>query len=78
MSDASTTERNIYLETLKRLESEIAMTDYNTWGTSIAISLKRVADQLSFLDQINDHLRSIRILLEEDAAYKRSRTTNLS
>jgi hypothetical protein len=62
-----------YLQTVSRLEPDISMTDPGAYGTSMAISLKRIADQLSFLDQINDHLRSIRILLEEEVAYRRAR-----
>jgi hypothetical protein len=62
-----------YLDTIHRFEPEIAFTDANAWGTSAAVSLKRIADSLSFLDQINDHLRSIRTLLEEEIAYRRAR-----
>ncbi len=36
-----------YLETLSRMEPDIAMTDASAFGTSIAISLKRIADKLS-------------------------------
>lgn len=38
------TERNIYLETVARLEPEIAMIDAEAFYASAAISLKRIAD----------------------------------
>ena len=35
-----------YIETIKRFEPEIHQTDASAYGTSIAISLKRIADSL--------------------------------
>lgn len=39
-----------YLEIIKRLEPDIAMVDAGAYGTSIAISLKRIADSLANLE----------------------------
>ncbi len=39
-----------YLETVKRLEPDISMCDRDATLTSIAISLKRIADQLQELN----------------------------
>lgn len=39
-------EQNAYLETIKRLEPDIAQIDVGTGIASIAISLKRIADAI--------------------------------
>lgn len=41
-----TTEPNVYLDTIARLEPEIAMIDAGAYYASAAISLKRIADSL--------------------------------
>lgn len=41
---------NAYLDTVKRLEPDIAMIDAGTDFTSIAISLKRIADSLTTIE----------------------------
>lgn len=40
------TDPNVYLDTVKRLEPEIAMIDPGAYYASAAISLKRIADSL--------------------------------
>lgn len=42
---------NGYLATIKRLESDISMCDRDATLTSIAISLKRIADALTTTDR---------------------------
>lgn len=39
-------DRNVYLETVDRLEPDIAMIDVGAFNASAAISLKRIADAL--------------------------------
>ena len=43
---ATEAERNVYLETLDRMEPDVAMVDRDGALASIAISLKRIADAL--------------------------------
>lgn len=38
---------DVYQDTISRLEPEIAMTDRDAYGTSAAISLKRLADAIT-------------------------------
>lgn len=38
-----------YLDTVKRMEPDIAMVDRDAALASIAVSLKRIADDLSFI-----------------------------
>lgn len=40
-----------YLATISRLEPEVYHTDQSAWGTSLAISVKRLADQAEILNQ---------------------------
>lgn len=40
-----------YMQTVARLEPEIAHTDQSAWGTSIAVSLKRIADHMCGAEQ---------------------------
>lgn len=42
---------NGYLETISRFEPKIHMTDPGAYGTSIAISLKRIGDSLEQIDK---------------------------
>jgi predicted glycosyltransferase len=49
-----------YLATVERFEPDIAMTDSGAYGTSIAVSLKRIAD---YLETTNMHLSNISELL---------------
>lgn len=44
--DSSESARNIYLETIARLEPEIAMVDRDAALASIGVSLRRIADSL--------------------------------
>ena len=43
--------KNVYLETIDRMESEIAAVDASAFYASAAISLKRIADALEILQK---------------------------
>jgi len=49
-ADAAGKRVDAYLETVKRLEPDISMCDRDATLTSIAISLKRIADKLNNID----------------------------
>ncbi len=49
-ADAAGRRVDSYLETVKRLEQNISMVDRDATLTSIAISLKRIADKLDNID----------------------------
>lgn len=49
-----------YSDTISRFTPDIAMADPGAHGTSLAVSLKRIADEL---EQTNLHLSSISELL---------------
>lgn len=50
---------NAYLNTIKRLEPDIAMIDHDAAMASIAISLKRIADSLEkVVDHGDDSIRT--------------------
>jgi len=51
---------DVYLETIERFEPEIAHIDTSAWGTSLAVSTKRIADQL---ETLNNNLSTIREIL---------------
>lgn len=48
---------NAYLDTVRRLEPDIAMIDTAAGMASIAISLKRIADALEAMEERNPNAR---------------------
>ncbi len=48
-----------YLDTVERLEPEIAMIDAGAAYASIAISLKRIADAMEYFARVKKHRQQI-------------------
>ena len=55
-----------YIATINRLEPDISPTDQSAWGTSLAISLNRIADQTELLNKNLEHLNELIIRLTQD------------
>ena len=45
---------NVYLDTVSRIEPDIAMLDRDAALASIAISLKRIADNIDYIKNLAD------------------------
>jgi hypothetical protein len=54
-----TDDRNYYLETLGRIEPEIAQIDSDTFHASAAISLKRIADSTEQIAKVMEKMNQV-------------------
>lgn len=65
-----------YLDTVKRLEPNLHMVDRDAWGTSIAISLKRIADMMQ--SDRDEKIKSAEVQTELFLARLRAETDELN